>query len=77
VTISADIKSLVWYRPDPVLQPRAIKYLPPGAEWKRSWTKWLPNGDTPWAMGIESGAASGWPATGLDAKNIMLRIRSA
>ncbi len=33
------------------------------------------NGDTPWAMGIESGAASGWPATDW-IEDIMLRIAS-
>jgi alpha-glucoside transport system substrate-binding protein len=72
VTISADIKSLVWYRPD---QFAAKGYQVPTtwAEMEALMDQMVANGDTPWAMGIESGAASGWPATDW-IEDIMLRI---
>lgn len=59
---SADIKSLVWYRPD---QFAAKGYEIPTtwAEMEALMDKMVANGDTPWAIGLESGAASGWPAT--------------
>jgi len=74
VTISADIKSLVWYRPD---QFAAKGYEIPAtwAEMEALMEQMVANGDTPWAMGIESGAASGWPATDW-IEDIMLRIAS-
>ncbi|HBG02605.1 MAG TPA: ABC transporter substrate-binding protein, partial [Firmicutes bacterium] len=59
---SADIKSLVWYRPD--------EFAAKGYEIPTTWDEMealmdqmIANGDTPWAIGLESGAASGWPAT--------------
>lgn len=68
---SADIKSLVWYRPD--------EFAAKGYEIPTTWgemealmDKMVANGDTPWAIGLESGAASGWPATDW-IEDIMLR----
>lgn len=60
--ISADIKSLIWYRPD---QFAAKGYEVPTtwAELEALMDQMVANGDTPWAIGVESGAASGWPAT--------------
>ncbi len=68
---SADIKSLVWYRPD---QFAAKGYEVPTtwAEMEELMDKMVANGDTPWAIGLESGAASGWPATDW-IEDIMLR----
>ena len=69
--ISADIKSLIWYRPD---QFAAKGYEVPTtwAELEALMDKMVANGDTPWAIGVESGAASGWPATDW-IEDIMLR----
>lgn len=68
---SADIKSLVWYRPD--------EFAAKGYEVPTTWDEMealmdqmVANGDTPWAIGLESGAASGWPATDW-IEDIMLR----
>lgn len=59
---AADIKSLVWYRPD---QFAAKGYEVPTTwdEMEALMAEMTANGDTPWAIGLESGAASGWPAT--------------
>lgn len=59
---AADIKSLVWYRPD---QFAAKGYEVPTTwdEMEALMDKMVANGHTPWAVGLESGAASGWPAT--------------
>ena len=66
-----NIKSLVWYNKR-VFDRRG--YRPP-----RSWdamlalsNKILADGGTPWAIGLESGAASGWPGTDW-IEDIMLR----
>lgn len=69
--ISADVKSLVWYRPD---QFAAKGYEIPTtwAEMEALMDQMVANGDTPWAVGVESGAASGWPATDW-IEDIMLR----
>ncbi|MCP4165304.1 MAG: extracellular solute-binding protein, partial [Chloroflexi bacterium] len=55
-------KSLVWY-------PKAI-FDEAGYEVPTSWDEMqtlmdtiVSDGDTPWCVGIESGAATGWPAT--------------
>ncbi|HAF51030.1 MAG: Extracellular solute-binding protein family 1 [Synergistales bacterium 54_24] len=60
--LSADVKSLVWYR------PRLFKEG--GYEIPRSWSDMVAlsehmatEGKTPWSIGLESGAASGWPGT--------------
>lgn len=67
-----NIKSLVWYNKK---EFKAKGYRQP-----RSWAemialsnKIVADGRTPWAIGLESGAASGWPGTDW-IEDIMLRI---
>ena len=69
VFISADLKSLVWYN---------TKQLGPNADLP-SWDQLLAytaqvadRGKTAWCIGLESGAASGWPGTDW-IEDIMLR----
>lgn len=69
--ISADIKSLVWYNP----KEFAAKGYKVPSTWEELETltdKMVANGDTPWSIGLESGAASGWPGTDW-IEDIMLR----
>lgn len=68
---SADIKSLVWYRPDEFAK-KGYEIPTTWAELEALMDKMVANGDTPWAIGLESGAASGWPATDW-IEDIMLR----
>jgi alpha-glucoside transport system substrate-binding protein len=58
----ADVKSLVWYRPD--------VFAAAGYEIPTTWDEMLSlsdrivaDGGVPWCLGIESGAASGWVGT--------------
>lgn len=69
--ISADLKSLVWYSPK--------AFAAKGYEVPTSWSamielcnKIVADGGTPWALGMESGAASGWVGTDW-VEDIMLR----
>lgn len=62
IFISADLKSLIWYNPK---QFNARGYKVP-----RTWQalialsdKIVADGGKPWCIGLESGAASGWPGT--------------
>ena len=62
VPVKADLKSLVWY------QPARFEAL--GYEIPQTWDELLAlteqailDGVTPWCVGIESGAATGWPFT--------------
>ena len=71
VFISADLKSLVWYNPK--------AFAAKGYEVPTSWAelidlcnKIVADGGTPWALGMESGAASGWVGTDW-IEDIMLR----
>ncbi|MCL4515847.1 MAG: ABC transporter substrate-binding protein [Firmicutes bacterium] len=71
IFISADVKSLVWYNPK--------QFAAKGYKVPRTWDemtalsdKIAANGGTPWAVGLESGAASGWPGTDW-IEDIMLR----
>ena len=71
VFISADLKSLVWYSPKAFA---AGGYTVP-ATWEEMIAlsdKMVANGKTPWALGLESGAASGWAGTDW-VEDIMLR----
>jgi alpha-glucoside transport system substrate-binding protein len=68
---SADIKSLVWYRPD-VFAAKGYEVPTTWDEMEALMEQMVANGDTPWAIGLESGAASGWPATDW-IEDIMLR----
>lgn len=69
--ISADLKSLVWYNPK--------QFADHGYAVPSTWDEMIAlsdqmvaDGNTPWAIGLESGAASGWPATDW-IEDIMLR----
>ncbi len=74
IFISADLKSMVWYSPK--------KFAAAGYEVPGTWDELIAlsdqmvaDGNTPWAIGLESGAASGWPGTDW-IEDIMLRIAS-
>jgi alpha-glucoside transport system substrate-binding protein len=66
-----NIKSLVWYNKR---QFELRGYKPPGSwdEMLALSNKIVADGGTPWAIGMESGAASGWPGTDW-IEDIMLR----
>lgn len=71
VFLAADLKSLVWYNPK--------AFAAKGYEVPTSWpalielcNKIVADGGTPWALGMESGAASGWVGTDW-IEDIMLR----
>jgi len=67
-------KGLVWY---PKAQFDKAGYTIPTTwdEQKTLMDKIVSDGDTPWCVGIESGTATGWPATDW-VENIMLRTTS-
>lgn len=70
----SNVKSLVWY---PKKQFEAAGYKVPET-WDEMMTlteQIAKDGDPAWAIGIESGAATGWPATDW-VENIMLRTTS-
>ncbi len=60
--ISADVKSLVWYNPQAFAE-NGYKIPTTWDELKALTDKMIANGQTPWSIGLESGAASGWPGT--------------
>jgi len=71
VFLSADLKSLVWYNPK--------TFEEKGYEVPETWNELtelsdtiVEDGGTPWCVGLESGAASGWPGTDW-IEDIMLR----
>ncbi len=71
VFISADLKSLVWYSP----KAFAVAGYTIPATWEELIAlsdKMVADGKTPWAIGFESGAASGWAGTDW-IEDIMLR----
>jgi len=72
--ISADLKSLVWYSPKAFA---SAGYKVPGTwdELLALSDKIVADGKAPWAIGLESGAASGWPGTDW-IEDIMLRSTS-
>lgn len=60
IFIKAALKGLIWYNPKHYTGP-----LPP-SNWDdlENWaTETAASGTTPWCIGLESGAASGWPGT--------------
>lgn len=69
--ISADVKSLVWYNPQQ-FEKKGYEVPETWDELKELTDKMIANGDTPWAIGLESGSASGWPGTDW-IEDIMLR----
>ena len=71
IFISADLKSLVWYN----LKAFASAGYQIPETWDELMTlsdKMVAQGKTPWSIGLESGAASGWPGTDW-IEDIMLR----
>lgn len=71
IFFSADLKSLVWYNPNALY----AEGLAPAHSWNELVyiTETLASrGKVPWAIGLESGAASGWPGTDW-IEDIMLR----
>jgi len=74
IFISADLKSLVWYSPK--------AFANAGYQIPKTWDELIAlsdkiaaQGKAPWSIGLESGAASGWPGTDW-IEDIMLRIAS-
>jgi len=71
IFISADLKSLVWYN----IEAFASAGYQIPETWDELMTlsdKMVAQGKTPWSIGLESGAASGWPGTDW-IEDIMLR----
>ena len=71
VPYKADVKSLVWYNPDNFADfgyevPETMEDLIALSE------QMVEDGNTPWCIGLGSGAATGWPATDW-VEDIMLR----
>ena len=71
VFFSADLKSLVWYNPK--------AFADAGYQIPKTWDELIAlsdkiaaQGRSPWSIGLESGAASGWPGTDW-IEDIMLR----
>ncbi|MBA7697858.1 hypothetical protein ES703_106530 [subsurface metagenome] len=71
IFISADLKSLVWYNPK--------AFADAGYEIPQTWDELMAlsdkiaaQGRSPWSIGLESSAASGWPGTDW-IEDIMLR----
>jgi len=62
VPIKNDLKSLVWYVPS-VWKSKGYEVPKTLADFKTLEDKMIANGDTPLCVGIESGAATGWPFT--------------
>ncbi len=74
IFISADLKSLVWYSPK--------AFGDAGYQIPQTWEELIAlsdkiaaQGKAPWSIGLESGAASGWPGTDW-IEDIMLRVAS-
>ena len=57
-----NVKSLVWY-PKKAFDAAGYKVPTTWAELEALQDQIVADGDTPWCVGIESGAATGWPAT--------------
>src|SRR5690554_102975 len=69
--ISADVKSLVWYNPG-VWAEKGYEVPGTWEELQALSDDMIANGDVPWSIGLEAGAASGWPGTDW-IEDIMLR----
>ena len=67
-----DVKSLVWYSPDQFFE---MGYeIPETMEELQELTEQIAaDGETPWCIGLGSGEATGWPATGW-IEDLMLRL---
>ncbi|MGB7431336.1 MAG: ABC transporter substrate-binding protein [Ahrensia sp.] len=72
---NVNVKSLVWYVPENFED--AGYEVPTTMEGLRALTEQIAaDGETPWCIGLGSGAATGWPATDW-VEDIMLRTQSA
>jgi alpha-glucoside transport system substrate-binding protein len=71
IFLSADMKSLVWYDPK-AFDAKGYEVPTTWAELMALSQEMIANGDTPWTIGLENGAASGWPGTDW-IEDIMLR----
>ena len=74
VPYKSDVKSLVWYNPDNFADfgyevPETMEDLIALSE------QMVEDGNTPWCIGLGSGAATGWPATDW-VEDIMLRTQT-
>jgi len=67
----ASVKSLVWYRPT-AFEAKGYDLPKTWNELKALSDRIVAEGGTPWCIGLESGAATGWPATDW-IEDIMLR----
>lgn len=71
IFIKAAVKSLVWYSP-PAFQAAGYEVPTTWDEMMALSQQILDDGGVPWCIGLESGAASGWPGTDW-LEDIMLR----
>jgi len=69
-----NVKSLVWY-PKKAFDEAGYKVPTTWEELNALQDQIVKDGDTPWCVGIESGAATGWPATDW-MEEVMLRTTS-
>lgn len=69
-----NVKSLVWY-PKKAFDAAGYKVPSTWEELMKLQDQIIADGDTPWCIGIESGAATGWPATDW-VEEVMLRTTS-
>jgi alpha-glucoside transport system substrate-binding protein len=67
----ADVKSLVWYRPD-VFAEKGYAVPTTWQDMIALSDRIVADGGTPWCLGLESGEATGWPGTDW-VEDIMLR----
>lgn len=58
----ASVKSLVWYRPT-AFEAKGYDLPKTWAQLKQLSDRIVKDGGTPWCIGLESGGATGWPAT--------------
>ena len=72
IFMDADVKSLVWYDPT-VFAAKGYKVPQTWDELMALTQQIARSGGTPWSIGLESGAASGWPGTDW-IEDLMLRI---
>ncbi len=71
---NVNVKSLVWYNPENFED--AGYEIPDSMEALKALTEQIvADGDTPWCIGLGSGAATGWPATDW-VEDMMLRTQS-
>jgi alpha-glucoside transport system substrate-binding protein len=72
VFAKAAIKGLVWYNPK-ALEEKGIDIPRTAAQMEEASARLVRRGETPWSIGLESGAASGWVGTDW-LENIFLRL---